>query len=143
MKALLSLLVLALTTAPADARPVRAWTYQELFDASDTVLIATATKSQPLVDFISPVGYTGPIEAYQVDFTVLGVFKGDQKKEAKLTFYRLPTSGVPVPNGPGFIDIDTKPNNSYLLFLKDGRPVSGDIDPILSIRKIEPHRTAP
>lgn len=116
---------------------MRAWTYQELFDESDTVIVATATKSHSLADFISPTGYTGPVEAYQMDFTVLGVFKGSKKKEIRITFYRLPKQNIPIPNGPGFIEIDTKENNRYLLFLKDERPLSGDIDPILSVRKIE------
>ena len=116
---------------------MRTWTYQELFDESDAVIVVTATKSHTLTDFISPAGYIGPVEAYQIDFSILGVFKGDKKKEMRLTFYRLPKVNTPVVNGPGFIEIDTKENNRYLLFLKDGRPISGDIDPILSVRKIE------
>lgn len=137
MKTLISLTFLILTTTLLEARPMRAWTYQELFDESDTVMVATAAKSHVLADFISPTGYTGPVEAYQIDFTVLGVFKGDKEKERRITFYRLPKHGIPIPNGPGFIDIDTKENNRYLLFLKDGQPISGDIDPVLSVRKIE------
>lgn len=143
MKTLICLTCLLFTVTLLEARPLRPWTYQELFDESDTVIIATATKSHPLADFISPTGYTGPVEAYQSDFTVLGVFKGDKKKEVRMTFYRLPKHNIPIPNGPGFIDIDTKENNRYILFLKDGHPVSGDIDPILSVRKIESWSSIP
>lgn len=137
MKTFICLTCLVFTLTLLEARPMRSWTYQELFDESDTVIVATATQSHSLADFISPTGYTGPVEAYQVDFTVLGVFKGGKKKEIKITFYRLPKQNIPVPNGPEFIEIDTKENNRYLLFLKDDRPLSGDIDPILSVKKVE------
>jgi hypothetical protein len=142
MKTILALLVLMFTATVVEARLVRSWSYQELFDASDTVLVVTATKSRPLPDFDSPEGY-GLVGACQVDFTVLGVFKGDRKKEATATFYTRPKSGVVVDNGPEFVTIETKENNRYLLFLKDGRPVSGNIDPGFSVRKLESWSSIP
>jgi hypothetical protein len=137
MKRILYSILLVTFVSILEARPVPNWTYQMLFDEADSVFVVTAKKSTDLTDYLKPKGYSGPVEAFQTDFEILGVFKGKQKTNLKITFYRLPKSNVLIINGPSFAEIDTKENNRYLIFLKDGHPVSGDMDSVYSIHKLE------
>jgi hypothetical protein len=137
MKRILYSILLVTFVSILEARPVPLWTYQKLFDEADSVFVVTAKKNTDLTDYIKPKGYSGPVEAFQTDFEILAVFKGAKKTNLKVTFYRLPKSSLPVPNGPGFAEVDTKDNNRYLIFLKDGHPVSGDDDSVYSVRKLE------
>jgi hypothetical protein len=139
MNAFLSILLFIFISATLHARAEHIWSYQEMFDKADTVMVATALKREPVADFFSTEGST---EGYQVDFTVLGVFKGDKKKEISIVFCKPSKRSVPA-NCHGYIDIDPKENNQYLLFLKDGHPLTGDFNPLPSIRIIKPSHSTP
>ena len=123
--------------AVTSARPVHLWTYSELCDKSDQVVIATAAKKLPITDQILPKGFPKETIAYQITFKILTAIKGKSTENINIAFYALPKSDKPVINAPGFVDVDTSINNRYLMFLKDGVPISGYIDPIFAIRKLE------
>jgi len=133
------LLFLLLATDCCSARSIRAWTYQEMFDEADFVFIANARQQTDMP------GATIPDELprrgiavipYRVDFEVLGVLKGHRKQNISIILYRFKDKLVP-PNAPSFPSIDISQSNRYLVFLKDGRPLSGEIDPIISFQRID------
>ena len=136
-------LILFTATTSAQARAVRAWTYQELLDKADFVVIARPTAtgdSQERLQSFS--GRPQPVVGVETKFQVSAVLKGEKStKEFVLHHYRSASSryGFPytLPNGPTFITFDPAKKRPYLLFLireADGRyaPVVGQIDPAIS-----------
>jgi len=131
-------LILFTATTSAQARRVRLWTYQELLDKADFVVIARPTAtgdSQERLQSLS--GMAQPVVGVETKFQVSAVLKGEKStKEFVLHHYR-PDGFFRVPNGPTFITFDPAKKRPYLLFLvreADGRyaPVVGQIDPALS-----------
>ena len=127
-------LILFTTTTLAEARGVRLWTYQELLDKANFVVIARPTAtgdSQERLQSLS--GMAQPVVGVETKFQVSAVLKGEKStKEFVLHHYRC--DGFSVPNGPTLIAFDPAKKRPYLLFLireVDGRyaPVVGQIDP--------------
>lgn len=133
--------LLILTTAfLAEARLTKLWTYQELYDQADLVVIAkhtatTNTTEQAVLPNIAPDVHVIGLSS---DFDIEVVTKGDRSlKKLVLHHYRLaplPSNELMV-NGPDLVSFDSDHYNTrYLLFLRresDGRyaPVSGQTDP--------------
>ena len=142
--------LLILTTAfLAGARMSKLWTYQELHDQADLVVIAKhiATKDTPERAVLPNIAPDVHVIGLSSDFDIEVVMKGDTSlKKLTLHHYRL----VPLPpdqmmvNGPDLASFDSDHYNTrYLLFLHreaDGRyaPVSGQTDPRqVSILRLE------
>jgi hypothetical protein len=89
MKTLSFFLFTLLFLFSAQARPIRAWTYQELFNEADQVVVATGTKKVDLVDFMKPPYLPDDVGAFQVTFKVLGTFKGKETESLILNFYKM------------------------------------------------------
>ncbi len=132
--------LMALLTLGTLARPLRNWSYRELYDASDLVVIARPvsirdTREQAILPGIQPdVKVNGVISQLAVQM----VFKGDRgKTNIFLHHYRLADPTQPLANGPLLVAFDPTKNQDYLLFLKkeapDGpyAPVSGRTDPAM------------
>ena len=140
--------LLIVSASIAAARAVRSWSYQELLDKSDLVVIATPTASNDTQERNLP-GFDGqPAIGVETRFTVSAVIKGDEAlKDFVLHYYRPGPGGMVVPNGPSFIyfAISEKPSmrpRTYILFLHqeaDGRyaPVVGQADPGLGVRELQ------
>jgi hypothetical protein len=124
----------------AEARITKLWTYQELHDQADIVVIAkhTATKDTTEQAVLPNIAPDVHVIGLSSDFDIEVVLKGDSSlKKLTLHHYRL----VPLPpdqmmdNGPDLVSFDSDHYNTrYLLFLRresDGRyaPVSGQTDP--------------
>ena len=119
-------------------RFMRNWTYQELFDQADLVVVGMPISTQ---DTNEPGGLPGWTDWHAVgvitEFQVSVVMKGDKAlKKFTLHHYRL-KDWKPV-NGPSFVvfkpPFTPETSGRFLLFLKlesDGRyaPVSGQTDP--------------
>src|SRR5690348_16734638 len=135
------------STHLASARLVRIWSYQELLDKADLVVLATPAATNDTPEHIDLPGFPGEhVVGVETRFLVSAVLKGDStQKQLVLHHYRTADgSDVPhVPNGPGFISFTpaepppARPR-TYLLFLTrevDGRyaPVVGQADPELGI----------
>ena len=145
MKAFIaSVLVLAVPSL-THARLMKAWTYQEMFDKADLVVIAhpSATKDVPEKS-ATPDRPMWDVVAQETEFKIGLVTKGDKNlKQLVLHHYRLSKPQEPLINGPSFVSFNPKTYQSYLLFLKkeaDGRyaPVCGQSDPaIFSVLKLE------
>jgi len=147
-------LVIVGLAATADARPVRAWTYQELLSGADVVVIATPLPAKATED---TSGFKRDyLAAIETTLTANAVLKGNVMVNEQLKFvhYRL-KDDAKVINGArlihfrtkgsllGFVSEDGKQARGarpkYLLFLKrrsDGRyeAVSGQMDPIDSVK---------
>ena len=157
MTRLLVVLLLAVTSV-AQARGVRAWSYADLTDGADLVVIVKPLRSKqtgakaPLPDMrdTDAKGKEIPLLAGRVEteLQVMAVIKGkalDPKgKPAKtiiLHHYRELRTG-PIGNGPTLVSFDPSEHKQFLMFLvrgKDGQYValSGQTDPWFSIEELK------
>ncbi len=129
-------LILFTATTLAEARAVRLWTYQELLDKADFVVIAVPTAMGDCQERLQSLpGTRQPVVGVETKFQVSAVLKGEKStKEFVLHHYRCDGFPCTMPNGPTFITFDPAKKRPYLLFLvreADGRyaPVVGQIDP--------------
>ena len=139
--------VLASTDIVA-ARAIRIWSYQELLDKSDLVVIASPTANKDTREHIDLPGFDGQrVVGVETRFTVSAVLKGDQKmKDFVVHHYHPGPDGMIVPNGPTFVSfaVPKEPKvfpRTYILFLlreTDGRyaPVVGQADPGMGIKEL-------
>jgi hypothetical protein len=128
----------------SDARASKSWSYAELFDKADVVVIAspgktTITRTTQKIPNMS-------IEGWRVgtELNVVAVLKGKAPKAITLHHITLKDGGM-MPNGPGLVRFDPKADTQYLMFLvkdTDGEyiAVSGQTDPAYSL---EPVRARP
>jgi hypothetical protein len=127
---------LLLTTAIVSARLMGSWSYQQLLDKSDLVVVATPTVTNDTQEERDLPGYTA-IRAIGVEtqFKVSVVLKGDKViKDFVLHHYRAPQPGESYPNGPNLLSFNPSKKRSFLIFLireADGRyaPTCGQTDP--------------
>lgn len=123
---------------------MRAWTWQELYDQADFVVVAkpAATVETKEVSALPNILPKVDVAGVSTEFDVSLVMKGAKEtKKIVLHHYRL-REDVLMLEGPNLAAFDPKQITSYLLFLKreeDGRyaPVSGQTDPTyFSILKV-------
>jgi hypothetical protein len=145
MKTITIAILMLATTFLAQARLVRLWPSQELFDQADLVVIAKPvatqdTSEQAVLPDITPDVH---VVGLSTDFDVSVVMKGDKStKKLVLHHYRLANPKELMLDGPSLASFDSKAHSQFLLFLhreSDGRysPVSGQTDPaIFSILKV-------
>jgi hypothetical protein len=153
--------VISILALPVHARLIERWPYERLFKEADLVVIATAGETADTKDRFSTKGWDVEFIGQDTPFVAKSVLKGKLDAEMKLAVlhYRLPER-VAIQNGPLLVrfrkdalKLEGTINRrafqasvgrpDYLLFLrlrKDGRyePVSGAIDPALSIRELHP-----
>lgn len=154
-----AIIAASLIVMPASARLIENWPYERLFKEADLVVIAKAADTTDTKDRFSTKSWKVEFIGQDTQFVAESILKGKLGADKKLTVlhYRLP-EGVQIINGPLLVKFrkDGVPlkgtiNGSafkaviglpdYMLFLRlrpDGRyePVSGEIDPVLSIREL-------
>ena len=130
----LTTVLILLWIGTANARAVRTWSYQELLDKADLVVIATATATKDTAEHIDLPGFTAqPVIGVETRFEVSVVLKGDTTlKDLVLHHYRADV--LKAPNGPNLVTFDPTKQRAFLLFLvreTDGRyaPAFGQVDP--------------
>lgn len=121
------------------ARLMEAWTYQEMFNKADLVVIGRNVSTSDLDEHILLPGYKPPLPVVGVitKFKIGLVLKGPKETaEIELHHYRYANRNDEdaVSNAPNLIDIKSNFHASFLLFLikdKDGKyvPLSGQTDP--------------
>ena len=136
----------SLAIAPAHARNIAQWSYEELFAKSDFVVIAEPvsktrdTRERSILTYnISPgVDVIG----VNTEFESLLVIEGTSRKKFILHHYRLaPFDGVML-NGPGLVSFDPRSvPQPFLMFLvreSDGRfaPVGHQTDLSTSVQQL-------
>ncbi len=146
MKRIIPVLLILAAALLAQARSVRSWSYQALYDQSDLVVIATpistkATAERTTLPNLSPEIH---VIGLSTEFDISLVLKGEKNaKKATLHHYRLADPKQVLGNGPCLASFDSKQRPRYLLFLNreaDGRysPASGQTDPALhSVAKLQ------
>jgi hypothetical protein len=146
MKTMIIAALMFATAFLVQARLMRSWTYQELFDQADLVVISKPvatqdTSEQATLPNIAPDVH---VIGLSTDFDVSVVMKGDESlKKFILHHYRLANPKELMMNGPHLASFDLKAYSRYLLFLhreSDGRysPVSGQTDPeSFSVLKVD------
>jgi hypothetical protein len=144
---------------PGDARRVEHWSYDRLFKEADLVVIAKAGETTDTKDRFSTKLWKVEFIGQDTQFVPESVLKGklDAKKGFTVLHYRLPEK-IKIINGPSLVSfrkeglmLEGTINGMafqaslgtpvYMLFLRlrlDGRyePVSGEIDPSLSVREL-------
>jgi hypothetical protein len=142
-----AILLSLLMPRPVGGRLAQPWSYQELFDKSDFVVIAkvsdatrdTAERSN-LPDVQAPDSL--PVIGVVTEFQTRLVLKGTKLERFILHHCRLSESEVAIINGPSFMSFDPKKSpRAYLLFLvrePDGRfaPVAGQTDLDISVLEL-------
>lgn len=130
---------LILTGLLAQARTMRTWSYQELYDQSDLVVIAKPTSVQDTTEeaVLPNISPDVHVVGLSTEFEISVVMKGEKSvKKATLHHYRLADPKRLMDNAPNIASFDPKQHTRFLLFLHrepDGRfsPVSGQTDPTL------------
>ena len=146
MKTIITGFLILMAALLAQARKMRSWTYQELYDQADLVVIAKPISTQDasekaVLPNISPDVH---VVGLSTEFAISVVMKGDKRlKECVLHHYRLTNPKEMMINGPMLASFDPKQHTRFLLFLHreaDGRyaPVSGQTAPTMfSVQKLE------
>jgi hypothetical protein len=151
--------IASLLAVPASARLIENWPYERLFKEADLVMIAKAGETADTKDRFSTKDWKVDFVGQETQFVAETILKGKLGADKKLTVlhYRLP-KGVNIINGPLLVKFRKEGvalkgtvngtafkagigRPDYMLFLRlraDGRyePVSGEIDPVLSIREL-------
>lgn len=126
------------TLAPIlEARLTKSWTYKEMFDKSDLVVIAKFISTKDtnehttLQDLTPPINVAGVVTEFKSSL----ILKGARDITTfQLHHYRLQSKDdLMIENGPALIRFAAR-HSTYLLFLtkkEDGRyvPVTGQTDP--------------
>lgn len=144
MKRILPLLLTIAVPILVNARIMQAWSYQEMFDQADLVVIATpvATRGTEESSTLPNIRPDVKVAGLATDFEVRTVMKGDKTSKFVLRHYRLAETNKPMLNGPNLVSFDSAQHNCFLLFLTkepDGRyaPVTGQTDPgLFSVLKL-------
>lgn len=149
MKRLLLFYFLISLPAILSARIMRTWSYQELLDGADLVVIAKpiVTKDTPEKAILPGITPDVHMIGVETEFEPQAILKGE-KTVTKLVMhhYRFANEQEARNRGrPNFAYFDPKKDQRFLLFLvreADGRyaPVSGQADPILfSVLELSGH----
>src|SRR2546427_8348483 len=146
MKQIITALTILTVALLRQAREMTSWSYQELYDQADLVVIAKPISTQDasekaVLPNISPDVH---VVGSSTEFAISVVMKGDKSlKKCALHHYRLTNPKEMMINGPMLASFDPEQHTRFLLFLHreaDGRysPVSGQTDPTLfSVQKLE------
>ena len=141
-----SFVIMLLLHGTSFGRITRAWSFQDLADEADVIVIAHVVETKvtdertSLSENISP---PVPVRGVETKFRVLLALKGTlRSKKILLHHYRWePPEGSKILfNGPSFVSFKNQDKRAgvSLMFLKqlpDGRcaPVSGQVDPSFSV----------
>jgi hypothetical protein len=145
MKRAIAVFLMLATALLAEARLMRSWSYQELYDTADLVVVAKPISTQDTSEkaVLPNIAPDVHVVGVSTEFEISVVMKGDKRmKKTTLHHYRQ-ADPKPLMNGPMLVSFDPKGNLHFLLFLhreSDGRysPVSGQTDPALfSVLKLE------
>jgi len=146
MKRTIAVSLILATALLAQARPVRSWSYQQLYDQADLVVVAKPVSTQDTTEkaVLPDVAPDVHVVGLSTAFDVSVVMKGDKSaKQCVVHHYRLENPKEILFNGPSLATFDPQQNTRFLLFLHreaDGRfsPVSGQTDPaFVSVQKLQ------
>lgn len=150
-------ILLTLFVAPAVARQIENWPYDRLFKEADVIVIASAQGTEASDDQASDERWKASLVGQHTTFALINTLKGHVDDGPITVLHFKLKDGVLTQDGPLLVAFRTKgpkiegggavkykamlSTPQYLLFLKrseGGRlePVSGQIDPALSVKEI-------
>lgn len=140
MKTMIVVAIAVLFTTSAFARPVRIWSYEDLFREADVVAIVKVKKISDTKTLLE--GHSDP-KRYQGKRAEVNVglsLKGEHRETLSFEFFTY-AKQIGEENGAMFADLSKADKAHYLVFLKkteDGTliPVSGHYDADVSIREV-------
>jgi hypothetical protein len=132
------------------AIPIRIWSYEELLEKSDLVVIATPAATNDTKEHIDLPGVVGEhVIGVETTFTVSTVLKGDKGLRDFVFHHYRTTDGSNIPhvaNGPSFVSFKPVANTTigprtFILFLvreADGRyaPIVGQTHPGGAVKEL-------
>ena len=145
MKGCLPMLLLLALPAFVSGRLMYGWSYEEMFEQADLVVIAkpVATKETAETNTLPDIRPDIKVIGLATEFEVRTVMKGNVTNRFVLHHYRFAETHEAMPMDPHLVSFDAAKQNCFLLLLtreSDGRyaPVSGQTDPgVFSVLKLE------
>jgi hypothetical protein len=142
MRPFLALAICLLVAGTAAARPVRVWTYEDLFKEADVVAIVRVTEVRDTAARLEGYGDTKLYQGKEAEALVGLMLKGDRQPKLTFQFFSYAPKVSPLPNGAMFADLSGFQKSHYLVFLKkldDGTlvPISGHFDAGSSVRALD------
>jgi hypothetical protein len=145
---LLTTIFLVGFTGIVAGRVVRSWSYKELLEKSDVVVLATPTTNNDTTEHIDFPGFPGEhVIGVETKFAVSAVLKGDKAlRDLVFHHYRTPDDLRANVSSPSFVSFDPVANptialRTFILFLirePDGRyaPTVSQTDPGGAVREL-------
>lgn len=118
MKTIIVATIAALFAASAFARPLRIWSYEDLFKKADVVPIV---KVKAITDTTARFEGHGDPNQYQgrrAELLVGLSLKGERKQTISFDFFAYAPKSSSPPNGAEFADLGNADKVHYLVFLK-------------------------
>jgi len=142
--------VVLIQASSAMARPVKIWSFKELTEKADLVIVGTALSSADAKNHSYADTKSETWVAVDTVFTVHSIVKGELKAEAlAMRHYRhyKREAEITTANGARFVEFDPKLKHRYLIFLKrtgDGsyEPLTGQYDPVDSFFMVQDYHVA-
>ena len=143
MKIMVALAISVLLTTSVFARPVRIWSYEDLFNESDVVAIVKVKSITDTTARLDGHGDPNQFQGKRADIIVGLSLKGERQQVISFSFFTY-RPNVPRANGGRFADLSKAGEADFLVFLKntdDGTliPVSGHYDAVASIIEVSSH----
>jgi hypothetical protein len=109
IKFIFHLLLIGLLGNSLNARLVRPWTHEELYEASDLVVIANPIETKESESILSGHGDPGKFQAYATRFDIAVVLKRKMNEEELWINYFRYKKGISADNGALFLSFPVKP----------------------------------
>ena len=126
----IALAVILLLPVIAHGRPVKGWSFKELEETADLIVIGTVESSDDAKNWVYEKPEITTWVAVDSVFRVSAVLKGELKKEKLVLrhhrFYH--PRGELILDGPAFVEFDPKLKHRYLMFLKKSKAEEGIVD---------------
>src|SRR6266850_4733784 len=119
MKKIITGLLILTAALLAQARVMRSWSYQELYDQADLLVIAKPISTQDTAEkaVLSNISPDLHVVGLSTEFDISVVMKGDKNlKKCVLHHYRLANPKEMMDNGPMLASFDPKQHTRFLLF---------------------------
>ena len=140
MLAILTTFTLTLALS-SEARIVRSWSYQELYEQADVVAIVEVTSVSKSKELMPGNSNAERFEGKVAQLAVGLVLKGEADLKTINLLHFAYAKTLAVYNGADFIDFSDSKEHQYLVFLKKDKtgklvPVTGRADAAQSVKKI-------
>jgi hypothetical protein len=141
MRLRFTLAVLLAFASLGQARPIGVWTYKDLTEKAELIVIGTPVGTADTTEKTDIPHMKIPAIGVETKLEVLTVLKGKKDLKTFVFFHLREAKPVNRPNGPMLVSFDMKGARRFLLFLKKdekGRwiSVTGQTDPAMGLKDL-------